>query len=161
MELELLRFSSQEESTLGILNNITSGLRQFLCFTLEDEWRAVKKHGETRIPEGTYSIHLRTVGGFHKRYSERFPEFHQGMLHLQDVPGFEYILIHIGNFDDNTEGCILVGDNAKQNITAEGFVGESTDAYKRIYPPIAEAILTGEPVTIRIVDLDVYNHRIL
>lgn len=161
MELELLRFSSREESSLGLLNNITNGLRQFLCFTMEDQWTAEKVYGETRIPEGIYDINLRTVGKYHSRYTQRFPDIHQGMLWLQDVPGFEYILIHVGNTDDDSAGCILVGDTSNQNITDDGSVGNSVSAYKRIYPQIAEAILTGERVTIRIVDLDVYDHRIL
>lgn len=161
MELELLRFSSQKNSTIGILNNITNGLRQFLCFTLEDEWRPTKVHGETRIPQGTYEIGLRTVGGFHQKYSAKFPDFHNGMLHILNVPNYEYILIHIGNHDGDTEGCILIGDSCNSNLIGRGFVGGSTDCYRRVYPPIAEQLLIGNSVTIRIVDLDVYDHRIL
>ena len=153
MRLELLRFSSGKESTLGILNDITQG-RKFLCYTLEDEARTLKVKGETRIPAGEYQLKLRLEGGFHQNYSNKFPGIHKGMLHLQNVPNFEYILIHVGNTDDNTEGCILVGDTSQQNITKDGFVGSSTDAYVRIYPPIAAALLRGELVVIKIVDFD-------
>ena len=38
---------------------------------------------------------------------------HQGMLHLQKVPGFEFILIHVGNADENTAGYLLVGTGAR------------------------------------------------
>lgn len=154
MILELLRYSTSEESTLGILNTFDQGRRVFLCYTLEDEWHPEKIHGETRIPDGTYEIKLRKTGGFHQRYSERFPDIHKGMLWLQNVPGFEYILIHIGNFDDNTEGCILVGDSARENVTQDGYVGDSTKAYKRIYPPIAEALERGEEVIISVVSME-------
>ena len=43
---EVLRFSSQEDSTLGMLFDVTDG-RKFLCFTLEDEARDKKVKGET------------------------------------------------------------------------------------------------------------------
>ena len=42
MKLEVLRFSSGKDSTLGIFSDITEG-RKFLCYTLEDEFRTVKK----------------------------------------------------------------------------------------------------------------------
>jgi len=105
--------------------------------------------GETRIPEGTYTLGLRKVGGYHGKYSKRFPHIHIGMLHVLDVPGFEYILIHCGNTDEHTAGCLLVGDSQENNqITKDGFIGKSTQAYKRIYPRIAEAVECGEKVTI-------------
>jgi hypothetical protein len=155
VRLQVLRFSSQEESTLGVLMDVTDpDRRKFLCFTLEDEFRTQKKYGETRIPAGVYEVLLRTEGGFHQRYMAKFPEIHRGMLWLQDVPGFEYILIHIGNKDDDTAGCLLVGDTSIQNVTDEGMIGSSTSAYKRIYPPIAEAIANGERVQIEYIDYD-------
>jgi hypothetical protein len=153
MELEVLRFSSQEESTLGALFNTTSG-RKFLCFTLEDEHRVTKLHSDTRIPAGRYEIKLRTEGGFHNKYSLKFPDIHKGMLHLQNVPNFEYILIHAGNTDDDTAGCLLVGDTSQQNVTGDGFIGSSVDAYKRIYPPIANELLIGGQAFITYVDYD-------
>ena len=158
MNLEVIRFSSGADSTNGILfeiiqqgNEIDGSWRQrkFLAYTLEDEKRDKKVLGETRIPEGTYKMGLRKTGGYHARYSKRFPHIHIGMLHVLDVPGFEYILIHCGNTDEHTAGCLLVGDSQENNqITEDGFIGKSTQAYKRIYPRIAEAIDCGEEVTI-------------
>ena len=149
MKLEVLRVSSQKDSTNGLLFDVTEG-RKFLCYTLEDEKRNDKVMHETRIPAGTYKIKLRTVGGFHGRYLKKYGSMHKGMLHVQDVPGFEYILIHTGNTDEHTSGCLLVGDTQQQNVTKskDGFIGASVDAYKRIYPPIAEALANGEKVTI-------------
>ena len=155
MKLEVLRFSSQKDSTNGVLFNVTEG-REFLCYTLEDEYRNEKIKGETRIPAGTYKITLRTVGGFHGRYEKKYGEMHKGMLWVRDVPNFEYILIHTGNTDEHTAGCLLVGDTQNQNITKSksGFIGSSVDAYKRIYPPIASALERGDDVEISYVDFD-------
>ena len=152
MKLEVLRFSSDSDSTLGALFDITDK-RKFLCFTLEDEFREVKISEETRIPAGTYNITLRTEGGFNQRYNDKFgTDFNKGILWVRDVPGFEYILIHIGNTDDDTAGCLLVGDSQTQNITKNGFIGSSTDAYTRIYPPIADVLADGGEVTITYID---------
>ncbi len=160
MELEVIRFSSGTDSTNGILLEVdrlapaphAEGYRckrTFLAYTLEDEQRDEKVYGETRIPNGTYKLGLRKVGGYHAQYSKRFSDFHIGMLHVLDVPGFEYILIHCGNTDEHTAGCLLVGDSQENNqITKDGFIGKSTQAYKRIYPRIAEAIDCGEGVKI-------------
>jgi len=109
----------------------------FECFGLENEHRIDKVPGETRIPRGFYSINLRTVGGFHANYSGRFPQFHEGMLQVMDVPNFEYILIHVGNTDDDTAGCLLTGCNA--NTSPSLSVGYSLKAYKRIYSKVIEA----------------------
>ena len=147
MELEVIRFSSGTDSTNGILIDKTNN--KFLAYTLEDEYRDEKKFGETRIPEGTYKLGLRKVGGYHTKYSKRFSDIHIGMLHVLDVPNFEYILIHCGNTDEHTAGCLLVGESQENNqITKDGFIGKSTQAYKRIYPDIANAIDCGEEVTI-------------
>ena len=154
MNLEVQRFSSKSNSTLGMLFDVT-GKPKFLCYTLEDEFREVKVSGETRIPSGTYNITLRTEGGVNTRYTEKFgADFNKGMLWVRDVPNFEYILIHIGNTDLDSSGCLLVGDSQTQNITKNGFIGSSTDAYKRVYPQIADVLVNGGEVCITYVDYD-------
>lgn len=153
MKLEVVRYSSQKEDTLGLLFDVTNG-REFLCYTLEDEFRTKKVFKETRIPAGTYKIKLRTEGGHHQRYSKKFASIHKGMLWLQDVPNFKWILIHIGNTDDDTAGCLLVGNGVNQNVTEEGRLRDSTSAYKRIYLHILEAIDRGEEIEITYKDFD-------
>lgn len=154
MKLEVLRISSQKDSTSGILFDTTDG-REFLAYTLEDEYRETKVKGETRVPAGSYKIKLRKEGGFHNRYTAKYGSFHKGMLHITDVPGFEFILIHTGNTDENTEGCLLVGNTQTENITTkDGFIGSSVDAYKRIYPKIAQELVDGCDVEITYVDYD-------
>ena len=51
MKLEVLRFSSGKDSTSGILFDCTRG-REFLCYTLEDQYQTKKVMQETRIPAG-------------------------------------------------------------------------------------------------------------
>ena len=154
IKLEVLRVSSESDSSSGLVFDITNG-RKFLCYSLEDEYRNDKIMHETRVPAGTYQIKLRKEGGFNARYTKKYGNFHKGMLHVQDVPGFEYILIHTGNTDEHTSGCLIVGDSQENNqLVKYGFIGKSVQAYKRIYTPIAEALEKGEEVTITYVEYD-------
>lgn len=151
MKLKLVRISSQADSTSGVLFIDD----EFACYTLEDEQREVKVYGETAIPLGTYDIKFRNVGGFHDRYKKRFTGLHVGMLELQDVPNFQFILIHCGNTDENTAGCILLGDSQENNLLMpDGFIGKSTQAYKRVYKQISDELVKGNKVTIEIVDIN-------
>lgn len=141
MKLKVIRYNSEEDYTDGLLFIGD----KFECYTLEDEHRTTKVWGETRIPEGCYKVELRTEGGFHERYKAKYPSWHRGMLWVKDVPGFEYILIHIGNDDDDTAGCLLVGSTADKD---KGFIGASAKAYKDLYLKVIEAIDNGEEIEI-------------
>lgn len=145
------RLSTGSDSTLGALFDVTHPRRQFLCYTLEDQFNKVKIPKETRIPGGTYRLELRTEGGMHSRYKERFP-WHVGMLWLRNVPGFEWIYIHPGNDDDDTEGCILVGDAQVSNTVKEGKIYHSVDAYRRIYLKAVEELDKKHEVWVTIED---------
>ena len=149
MKLILNRYSTSDNTTLGLL--FIDG--KFQAYTLEDTYRETKVWGKTRIPEGTYTILLRNEGGMTQRYSKKFGSMHKGMLHLQDVENFKYIYIHYGNYAKDTDGCILTGNNSIQNVTEDGFIGDSVKAYKRIYTQIADAILRNEKVEITIKNL--------
>lgn len=143
MEIDVLRYNSKLDFSDGLLFIDC----KFQCHTIEDEFRSKKVYGETRIPEGRYEIKLRNYGGFHQRYLKKFGEdFHKGMLWVKNVPNFEYILIHIGNSDKDTAGCLLLG--MSQDADKEGFIGKSKVAYEKVYPKISQAILNGEKVFI-------------
>lgn len=139
-ELNLVRLHADDDSTIGALYDDQGAL---LCFTLEDEPREVKVPGETRIPSGRYQLRLRTWGGFHERYSKKFPQFHKGMIELCGVPGFSDILMHLGNTDDDSAGCLLLGAQVTENRFRNGYLGMSEQGYSRVYPIIAELIEKG------------------
>lgn len=82
-----------EKSTCGML--ALDGI--FECFTLEP--RRDQSQGKPFcIPAGTYDVIV-----------EQSPRFQQPTPHLQNVPGFDYIELHPGNFPGDTHGCTLVG----------------------------------------------------
>ena len=117
---------------------------KFECYTLEDTYNYPKVFGKTRIPEGSYAVELRKEGEMVKKYDAKYPG-HDGMLWLRGVPDFKYVYIHVGNFHENTDGCILVG-----KTLGDGAIGSSIAAYKELYPKIAEQIKAGYPVNIEV-----------
>src|SRR5262245_49587306 len=150
MQITLARTRQNAKSTVGSF--FINGSKQ--CVTLEDAHHVPKIPEQTRIPAGTYDVLLRTVGDHHGKYLLRFgAEFHKGMLWLQSVPGFSFVLVHLGNTIVDTKGCILVGSEIVEPNSSESFsLLKSEAAYKKIYPPIRDAILAGETVSITITD---------
>ena len=146
--IEVLRYAFGSESTLGLMFDISGGKRDFLCYVLEDAHRPVKIAGKTCIPAGTYEVKLRTEGTLTQRFAAAYPDIHKGMLWLQSVPDFQWVYIHTGNVDEDTEGCLLVGDGTEQNVTEPGKLSSSRSAYRRIYVPLANAIDGGERVVL-------------
>lgn len=138
MELILKRTFKGPKYTIGKLYIDGS----YFCDTLEDVDRGLKSStpigeilskkikGQTAIPTGTYQITLNV-------YSPKFGikpayQFCGGKVpRLLNVPGFDGILIHIGNTPEDTMGCILVGQNK-----VKGQVINSTDTFKKFYNKI-------------------------
>lgn len=149
IDYKLHRFDSGVEATLGVLHKLVGSLLSFRCFTLEDQHQKVKVPGETRIPAGRYEIKLRAAGGLHDKYKLRYP-WHVGMLHLQSVPGFEWIYLHPGTTDFDTLGCILTGYAA--DSTGRMAIGKAQLAYEALYKEIAKHLQAGERAFIEVVD---------
>jgi len=155
MEVTVFRFADNGNTSLSSF--YIDG--KFMAFGVEDEKRAKKVMGETRIPSGKYDLVLRTEGGFHKRYKKLFPDMHKGMLCITNAPDykiiadgmeFKYVLIHIGNTEKNTAACYL----PNTSVDSSKFIGyESSKAYQLIYPIIADHLEAGGRVAISFVDL--------
>lgn len=138
---------------IGTTNNSTVSQlfvdHRALCFTIEDGWRERKVQDETRIPAGRYRIRKRKEGTFFNKYKKQFG--HSWVPHIQNVPGFEYILIHIGNTPKDTSGCILVNRCIGINTTTGDYEGtDSTSVYKLLYSLMDKAFERGEEIWIEI-----------
>jgi hypothetical protein len=148
MKITLKRRFKGESYTIGAL--YIDGV--YLCETLEDKDRGLrhdmpiediirqKVKGETAIPTGTYKVVTDIVS---PKYSTREAyRFCGGKVpRLLNVPGYEGILMHIGNTQADTQGCILVGENK-----VKGQVINSTATFKRLY----ERLKNAEDITIEI-----------
>ena len=157
MNIEVIRMADNGDTTMGAL--YINGI--FRCFTIEDqEQKGAKVMHETRIPNGAYKIGLRNEGGFNDKYKAKYPEFHKGMLCIHNAPdwkieaegkSFQFILIHTGNTDEDTSGCLLVNFG----LDGKAFIGSNSDgAYRAIYPEIAKAVAEGKAVTITYKDIE-------
>jgi hypothetical protein len=153
MELKLDRKYKLSTYTIGIL--YVNGER--FCETLEDKDRGLKKtdflfkikrkkvYGETAIPTGTYEIRMDIVS---PKYKEKkwYNDFCGGkMPRLMNVPGWDGILVHPGNTNLDTYGCLLVGKNTKK-----GCVLESRDTFVKLYNKMKVAADAGEKINITI-----------
>lgn len=100
--LTLTRIAKRADYTIGRLED-ENGVK--ICDTLEPTWRnfkggELKVPRKSAVPEGTYQV----VVTKSKKFGKYLPM-------LVGVPGFEGIRIHSGNTVNDTEGCILVGQN--------------------------------------------------
>tara|TARA_R110002074_G_scaffold121968_1_gene256496 strand:- start:16810 stop:17262 length:453 start_codon:yes stop_codon:yes gene_type:complete len=147
MELEIKRLGGDSDTTIGAWY-VGEGMAKYLfCFSIEDERRINKIAGKTRIPAGRYEIILNKTGGMNQKYA-KYP-WHKGMLELDEVEGFDFIYIHPGNTDDDTEGCLLPNYKADANSMR----GENSfECYKDLYLEVISAIQDEEQVFITIKD---------
>ena len=103
--LTLTRIAKRADYTIGRLTD-ENGVK--ICDTLEPTWRnykggELKVPRKSAVPEGTYPV----VVTKSKKFGKYLPL-------LVGVPGFEGIRIHSGNTVNDTEGCILVGQNLEK-----------------------------------------------
>ena len=58
------------------------------------------------------------------------------MIQIMKVPGFTYVYFHTGNTDDDSDACVLLGNNAYRRAEPPVFghtLGSSRQAYARFY----------------------------
>ena len=137
MKLLLKRIAKKEAYTIGKL--YIDG--QYFCDTIEDKDRGLSQQmsaitiaskkvmHKTAIPTGTYKVTMNVIS---PRFSKK--DFYKknacdGRLpRLIDVPGFDGVLIHVGNTAEDSSGCILVGRNKQV-----GKVLESSNTFIQLY----------------------------
>lgn len=147
MEIILQRMARGEDSSYGVM--FINGKHQ--CFVIEDEHRDIKVKGETRITNGRYEIKFRKADTpLTKKYRSKF-EWFTYHLELQNVCNFTNVYIHIGNFESNTDGCLLVNTGVTEK-DGEFQGTNSTGAYSKLYKLLSDTLGKEEQVFINIVD---------
>ena len=148
MKLLLKRIAKRDTYTIGKL--YIDG--KYFSDTLEDPDRGltnsmsreqvakIKVYGETAIPTGTYNIDMNTISAKFKNRSWASP--YKGKIpRLQNVPGYEGVLIHPGTTSKDTLGCILVGKN-----TSKGMITQSQATFHQLMSVLTK----GTNITITI-----------
>lgn len=128
MELTLKPKTLSSKSLISML--YVDGV--FECFILEDIPRDKKVYAETCIPAGIYKIEIIWS-----------PTFKKKLPHLISVPGFDGILMHSGNTDKDTKGCLLTGETAGTNQ-----VLNSRIAFGKLFTKMLNAESKNEGITI-------------
>lgn len=155
MSMELIVDRKWKKQSYTISNLTIDG--KWFCNVLEDadrglddsmsiaKIRELKKPSITAIPKGTYEITLDVISprfctnAFYKQVCDgKLPR-------LLNVKGFEGILIHAGNTDKDSAGCLLVGMNLEK-----GKVLKSQETFRKLYKVLNEAKLRGEDIQITI-----------
>lgn len=137
MKLLVIRSEFYGESTIGKLF-VNSN---YFCDTLEDTDRKLeiypnnKIKGMTAIARGIYEIEM--------MYSNHFKK---NMPFLKNVKNYLGVMIHPGNTNADTLGCILVGKKVNSN-----FITDSKNTFLRLMSIIEIAIENNEKITIEII----------
>lgn len=120
----LQRAWSDHRATLGMMTVV--GEKHDPIFTLENPFR--EKLFDSRIPDGQYECEPFSGVKF------------KDVFLVKNVPERTDILIHCGNFERDTLGCILVGIEARMWPSNEPMVGNSRMAMERL-----RALIGDEP----------------
>ncbi len=155
MSMELIVDRKWKKQSYTISNLTIDG--KWFCNVLEDadrglddsmsiaKIRELKKPSITAIPKGTYEITLDVISPKYCTNSFYKQVCNGKVPRLLNVKGFEGILIHAGNTDKDSAGCLLVGINLER-----GKVLKSQETFRKLYKMLSEAKLRGEYIQITI-----------
>lgn len=149
MELRVRRIALKDNYTIGKL--YING--EYFCDCCEDRVRDFTKESKvqnkTAIPYGTYEITLDVRSAKFSDF-KKYPwskEYDGYLPRLTNVPLFLGVLIHPGNDEQDTSGCLLVGENK-----VVGKVINSTKTFHRLmHEHLIPANKRGEKIYITIV----------
>lgn len=134
MNLRVERQNFTQYSTIGEM--LINGEHE--CFTLEPVWLQDSDVKPRAIPEGTYKL----IPRMSQKHGREVPG-------LVNVPGFEDVEIHWGNFPRDTEGCCLVGQTKGPH---PDFIGGSKLAFAALWEKLVPAWDRGEEIDITYVN---------
>jgi hypothetical protein len=111
MKLRLVRQDFQHDGIFGTLYDDSAGA---VCVTLEHAYPSERGDGSylPKLQNGVYKC----VRGTHRLHDlVPFETFE-----IEGVPGHDNILFHAGNLNDDSDGCVLVGEKIEQFPKAWG-----------------------------------------
>jgi Family of unknown function (DUF5675) len=149
MKIQINRFKADKDWTLGRLSidGVLDG------YVVEDELRSKKVKGETAIWSGTYPLASRFSPKFSNEFywngkilisKSEFNDLHptikigfkpHELIWIKGIRDFEYVLIHWGNTDLDSDGCLIIGSKIGIIKGREGVLN-SRNYYKKFYQKV-------------------------
>ena len=103
----LIRLKGERKQTLGSFHLFRNEREIYEAASIELPYKGNQRNISC-IPPGTYQVKKRNS-----------PRYGIGTFEVKDVPGRSFILIHAGNYYQDTKGCILLGAKFK-DINSDG-----------------------------------------
>ena len=103
------------------------------CYTLENPWKENQTYVSS-IPEGVYRMGLRESPVVYRTSNKQFSLGWE----VRDVPGRTFIMVHPGNYERHTEGCILVGRGFSWNGEEGPMVTHSQNCFRQFMDHMGE-----------------------
>ena len=141
MLILLKRLQCGKDGTIGTL--YVNGCEE--CIVLEDVDRMLeiadnmKINGESCIPRGNYEV----IINFSNRFKKEMPL-------LLNVPRFEGVRIHAGNYTGDTEGCLLLGSSYIRKDD-KPMILNSRATYDKFFAKLDASLQLGERCWIEII----------
>lgn len=118
-----------DATSRGIFGELQDEAGKFVAFTLEHAYEhvptSVPPVWEPKLPPGVYTC----VRGQHQLHSGPIETFE-----VTGVPDHKGILLHPGNTEDDSEGCILLGLHRSFSAESEGSpvgISSSREAFNK------------------------------
>lgn len=151
MKFVLKRKYFEESSIIGkfeVYNNADDLI--FSCFSLENKEIGAVKNADLSIPYGIYNLEWFASPRFNKTLHEITGDTSTNCICVwnEEVPALRRILIHWGNTDKDTEGCILLGKSFEKGSNR---IGQSRVVFKELYELLKNVDITK-------VQLEVVDH---
>jgi hypothetical protein len=140
MDMSIKRIWPSAIATLGAL--YVEELSQ--CFSLEPG----SAEGKGPIAALKYNVILLPSPHFMQSTDPWVMKYAKQMPHLEKVPGRTCVMLHWGDFPEDTEGCPCVG-NVRMSASA---IGDSRSAFSLLYTKILQAFARKELVSLDISD---------
>lgn len=126
MHWKVVRKRQTDKSTTGrFIAYGANGKVMLQLTTLENPWLNNKRNLSC-IPAGEYRLEKRTNSEWNPKHKRKFGMNY--IVGIEGVPNREGVIVHEGNYPEDTKGCILLGTTVR-----EDFVGSSKNAVEKFY----------------------------
>lgn len=115
----ILKLTRQAKRLDGIFSELTDEKGNFIAVTLEHSY-----NGEPKLYDGQFKC----VKGLHQLHvGNKFETFEITGVH--DHTG---ILFHVGNYNNDSDGCVLVGTDVKDMTNSTRMITHSMIAFSKL-----------------------------